>query len=47
LPRLIALIDPANEASMRTAERAGLGFEREIELEGVRSSLYAVALRPR
>ena len=43
LPRLIALIDPANQASMRTAEKAGLRFEREIELEGVRSSLYAIS----
>jgi RimJ/RimL family protein N-acetyltransferase len=43
LPRLIALIDPAHRASIRTAESAGLRFEREIELEGVRSSLYAIA----
>lgn len=45
LPRLIALIDPAHQASIRTAESAGLRFEREIELEGVRSSLYAIAHR--
>jgi RimJ/RimL family protein N-acetyltransferase len=43
LPRLIALIDPAHRASIRTAARAGLRFEREIELAGVRSSLYAIA----
>jgi RimJ/RimL family protein N-acetyltransferase len=43
LTRLIALIDPAHQASIRTAERAGLRFEREIELEGVRSSLYAIS----
>ncbi len=43
LPRLIALIDPTHQASIRTAERAGLHFEREIELEGVRSSLYAIS----
>jgi len=43
LPRLIALIDPAHQASIRTAESAGLRFERMIELEGVRSSLYAIA----
>jgi [ribosomal protein S5]-alanine N-acetyltransferase len=43
LARLIALIDPANDASIRTAQRAGLRFEREIELEGTRCSLYAIA----
>jgi ribosomal-protein-alanine N-acetyltransferase len=42
LVRLIALIDPANGASIRTAQRAGLHFEREIELEGTRCSLYAI-----
>ncbi len=47
LPRLIALIDPAHQASTRTAESAGLRFEREVELEGVRSSLYAIAKAPR
>jgi len=47
LRRLIALIDPANGASIRTAERAGLRFERTIELDGVRSALYAITLRPR
>ncbi len=43
LPRLIALIDPAHQASIRTAESAGLRFEREIDLAGVRISLYAIA----
>jgi [ribosomal protein S5]-alanine N-acetyltransferase len=43
LKRLMALIDPAHEASMRTAERAGLKFEKEVELEGVPSVVYAVA----
>ena len=42
LPRLIALIDPRHEASIRTAMRAGLRFEREVEVEGVRSALYAI-----
>jgi RimJ/RimL family protein N-acetyltransferase len=46
LPRLIALIDPAHQASIRTAESAGLRFEREVALEGVRSSLYAIARAP-
>ena len=43
LSRLIALIDPAHQASLRTAQKAGLAFEREVEVEGVRSSLYAIA----
>jgi ribosomal-protein-alanine N-acetyltransferase len=43
LPRLIALIDPAHQASIRTALSAGLALEREVEVEGVRSSLYAIA----
>ncbi len=47
LPRLIALIDPDNQASMRTARSAGLSFEREIELEGLRSFVYAIARHSR
>jgi ribosomal-protein-alanine N-acetyltransferase len=43
LSRLIALIDPENQASIRTAEKAGLRFERRIEHEGMRCSLYAIA----
>lgn len=42
LPRLIALIDPQNEASRRTALAAGLHFEREIEHEGTRCSVHAI-----
>ena len=42
LTRLIALIDPAHEASIRTAESAGLRFEKEVEIEGVRSAVYAI-----
>jgi RimJ/RimL family protein N-acetyltransferase len=34
LPRLIALIDPQNVASIRVAEKAGLHYEREVMLEG-------------
>ena len=34
LPRLIALIDPANVASLRVAEKAGLRFEAEAMLPG-------------
>lgn len=46
LARLIALIDPAHTASIRTAERAGLRFERTVEMEGVTSSLYAIVRSP-
>lgn len=42
LKRFIALIDPANGASIRTAERAGLRFEKQVVMEGVRSAVYAL-----
>lgn len=41
LKRLIALIDPEHAASIKTAMKAGLRFEREIEMDGVRSAVYA------
>jgi RimJ/RimL family protein N-acetyltransferase len=34
LPRLIALIDPANTASIRVAEKTGLHHEKDVLLEG-------------
>lgn len=34
LPRLIALIDPANVTSIRVAEKAGLRYEAKVMLEG-------------
>src|SRR5687767_13036722 len=40
LKRLIALIDPAHEASIRTATSAGMRFEKEAEVGGIRSSLF-------
>ena len=43
LRRLIALIDPAHEASIRTALGAGLRYEREAEVEGLISPVYAIA----
>ena len=43
LRRIVALIDPENVASIHTAQRAGLSFEREFEMDGVRGSLFAVA----
>jgi len=41
LPRVIALIDPEHEASIRTAQSAGLAFDRMVEMDGVRSAVYA------
>jgi ribosomal-protein-alanine N-acetyltransferase len=42
LSRLIALIDPDNDASKRTAMRAGLRFERAIVLDDLPTHLYAI-----
>ena len=42
LKRLIALIDPAHEASIKTAMSAGLRFEKEAEIDGLRSPVYAI-----
>jgi [ribosomal protein S5]-alanine N-acetyltransferase len=42
LKRLIALIDAEHKASIRTAESVGLQFWKEVEMEGVRSSVYAI-----
>jgi RimJ/RimL family protein N-acetyltransferase len=44
LPRLIALIDPQNVASMRVAEKAGLRFENEVMLEGYTHPDHVYAL---
>lgn len=42
--RLIALIDPEHQASIRTAESAGLRFERTIELDdGFPTVLYSIS----
>ena len=41
LNRLIALVDPENEASIRTAERAGLPFDRETTIEGSKTRVHA------
>jgi RimJ/RimL family protein N-acetyltransferase len=42
LKRLIALIDPEHKASIRTAEKVGLQFWKEVNMEGVRSAVYAI-----
>jgi ribosomal-protein-alanine N-acetyltransferase len=43
LPRLIALIDPENEPSRRTALAAGLHFERDLVHDGVPCSVHAIS----
>ncbi len=45
LPRLIALIDPQNVASIRVAEKIGLRYEKDVMLEGYIHSdrVYAIA----
>lgn len=41
--RLIALVHPDNVASARTAESAGLGFERALVIDGTPCHIYALA----
>jgi ribosomal-protein-alanine N-acetyltransferase len=47
LIRLIALIDRENTASIRTAEKVGFSFEREVEFEGTKAQLYSIDSVPR
>lgn len=42
LKRLIALIDSDHEASIGTAKKAGLLPWKEVEIEGLRSAVYAL-----
>ena len=44
LPRLIALIDPQNTASIRVAEKIGMQYEKDVMLEGYTypDRLYAI-----
>jgi [ribosomal protein S5]-alanine N-acetyltransferase len=44
LPRVIALIEPGHKASIGTAMKAGLVFERVVEMDGVRSAIYATGM---
>jgi [ribosomal protein S5]-alanine N-acetyltransferase len=46
LPRLICLIDPANEASIRVAEKIGMTLEKEGDVEGEPTLLYSASKRP-
>ncbi len=43
LNRLIALIDKEHTASIKTAESAGLSFDRDLLMDGVWSRVYAIA----
>lgn len=49
LRRLIALIDPANLASIRVAEKAGMRYEADVMLEGYDhpDRIYAIERPPR
>lgn len=47
LNQLIALINRDNTASIRTAERVGFRFEREVEVEGTKAQLYSLAPGPK
>ncbi|MEA2552994.1 MAG: hypothetical protein QOJ65_1170, partial [Fimbriimonadaceae bacterium] len=42
LKRIIALIDAEHEASIKTAEKAGLRFDKEVVMDGLASSVYAI-----
>ncbi len=42
LKRLIALIDSEHQASIRTAEKAGLRHWKMVEMEEVKSAVYAL-----
>jgi len=43
MKRLICLFDPENQASRRVAEKAGFAFERDVEVDGEPSPLYAIS----
>lgn len=40
--RLVALIRPGNEASERVAEKLGMSYERDVELDGDTARLFAL-----
>lgn len=42
LQKVIALIDPDHEASIRTAKSAGLEYEKETWIEGLHSTVYSI-----
>lgn len=42
LPRLVAIIDPLNTASIHVAQKVGLRYEKEVNFRGKLQSLYAL-----
>ena len=48
LPRLVAIVDPANTASIRIVEKVGMCYEKNVMLAGYShfDSLYAIARPP-
>jgi [ribosomal protein S5]-alanine N-acetyltransferase len=42
LPRLIAVIDPRNEGSIRVANKTGLRYEKDVEFRGSPCHLYVI-----
>ena len=46
LSRLICLVDPANEASIKVAEKIGMTLEREGDIEGEPTLLYSASRPP-
>jgi RimJ/RimL family protein N-acetyltransferase len=42
LPRLVAVIDPRNAASIRVAEKCGLRHEKDVTFRGALRNLYVI-----
>ncbi len=42
LPRLVAIIDPANGASIRVAEKTGLRYEKDVLFRESPRRLYVI-----
>jgi ribosomal-protein-alanine N-acetyltransferase len=42
LPRLVAIIDPANAASIRVAEKTGLRYEKDVVFRASLRKLYVI-----
>jgi hypothetical protein len=42
LPRLIAIIDPRNVASVRVAEKIGMRYEKDVVFQGFADQVYAI-----